>query len=81
MTHLFYRFSFPKFFGDHGSKDCIFVDFNIKEDSAYVVDDCRNKRSFICKKENGKKKIILKTPLQVFVNYSHKKYLSFGFFE
>uniref|UniRef100_A0AC34GWX7 Uncharacterized protein n=1 Tax=Panagrolaimus sp. ES5 TaxID=591445 RepID=A0AC34GWX7_9BILA len=44
--------NFPKFFGDHGSKDCIFVDFNIKEDSAYVVDDCRNKRSFICKKEN-----------------------------
>uniref|UniRef100_A0AC35FMI9 Uncharacterized protein n=1 Tax=Panagrolaimus sp. PS1159 TaxID=55785 RepID=A0AC35FMI9_9BILA len=45
--------NFPKFSANHPTKDCIFLDFNIKEDTAYVLDDCRSKRSFICKKENG----------------------------
>ncbi|KAI6241027.1 Tolloid-like protein 1 [Aphelenchoides fujianensis] len=31
-------------------KDCVFLDWNVRDGTAHSVDDCRNRRPFICKK-------------------------------
>ncbi|KAI6188032.1 Tolloid-like protein 1 [Aphelenchoides besseyi] len=45
--------TFPITKSEHDDKDCIFLDWNVRDETAHTVDDCRNARSLICKKRQG----------------------------
>ncbi|KAI6177112.1 Tolloid-like protein 1 [Aphelenchoides bicaudatus] len=60
--------SFPAFKSDHSDKDCIYLDWNVREGIAHTIGDCRDKRSLICKKRHDGTTIPIHLP-STFIRY------------
>ncbi|KAE9554590.1 hypothetical protein FO519_002229 [Halicephalobus sp. NKZ332] len=63
---------FPTFSGDHTTKDCVYMNWNINDGMNYVIDDCRSRHSFICKKHQDGSTIPVAPPTNLVRNGLHE---------
>uniref|UniRef100_A0A158PPB5 CUB domain-containing protein n=1 Tax=Anisakis simplex TaxID=6269 RepID=A0A158PPB5_ANISI len=55
-SESFWPEDLPNFGNEHTFEDCVYVDWKLKSEAvAYALDDCRDKREYICKRKAEKR--------------------------